>query len=125
MWWFLLLAVLVVLILCGIAIAMLYFNRKSIPILAIKTTPFIVSDTTMPFTAVTVTSTTPSVTTAPITTPPVTIATLTTPTNYTNPVIDRDYPDPCVQVFGSIAYAYATNGNGSNVQLSTSTDELT
>jgi arabinan endo-1,5-alpha-L-arabinosidase len=36
--------------------------------------------------------------------------------------IDRDFPDPDVLETGGRYYAYATNGSGFNVQLSTSTD---
>lgn len=37
-------------------------------------------------------------------------------------VIDADFPDPCVIQTGSDYYAFATNGNGVNVQVATSTD---
>jgi beta-xylosidase len=32
-----------------------------------------------------------------------------------NPVYTRDFPDPFVLKVGATYYAYATNGNGSNV----------
>lgn len=38
------------------------------------------------------------------------------------PVIDRDFPDPDVLQVGDTYYAYATNGNGYNVQVATSSD---
>ena len=41
---------------------------------------------------------------------------------FTNPVYNRDFPDPFVLKVGKTYYAYATNGNGSNVQTATSTD---
>jgi beta-xylosidase len=39
-----------------------------------------------------------------------------------NPVYPRDFPDPFVLKVGQTYYAYATNGNGSNVQTATSRD---
>ena len=42
--------------------------------------------------------------------------------SFTNPVYDRDFPDPFVLKVGGTYYAYATNGNGSNVQTATSKD---
>lgn len=41
-----------------------------------------------------------------------------------NPVYARDFPDPFVLKVGRMYYAYATNGNGANVQTATSTDLL-
>ena len=41
---------------------------------------------------------------------------------FANPVYDRDFPDPFVLKVGHTYYAYATNGNGSNVQTATSKD---
>ena len=40
----------------------------------------------------------------------------------TNPVYDRDFPDPFVLKVGDTYYAYATNGNGKQVQTLTSKD---
>ena len=39
-----------------------------------------------------------------------------------NPVYTRDFPDPFILHVGQTYYAYATNGNGSNVQTATSRD---
>src|SRR5439155_8721279 len=41
---------------------------------------------------------------------------------FTNPVFDRDFPDPFVLKAGDTYYAYATNGNGKQVQTLTSKD---
>ena len=41
---------------------------------------------------------------------------------FTNPVLDQDFPDPDVLRVGDVYYAYATNGNDSNVQAARSTD---
>jgi beta-xylosidase len=41
---------------------------------------------------------------------------------YQNPVYDGDFPDPAVLRVGSEYYAYATQGNGSNIQVLTSSD---
>jgi len=41
---------------------------------------------------------------------------------FTNPVYHRDFPDPFVLKVGKTYYAYATNGNGSNVQTAMSRD---
>ena len=41
---------------------------------------------------------------------------------FDNPVIDRDFPDPGVVQAGGNYYAFATNGNGRNVQAARSTD---
>ena len=41
---------------------------------------------------------------------------------FTNPVFNRDFPDPFVLKVGDTYYAYATNGGGSNVQTATSKD---
>jgi predicted NBD/HSP70 family sugar kinase len=43
-------------------------------------------------------------------------------TSFTNPVYNRDFPDPFILKVGDTYYAYATNGNGSNVQTATSKD---
>ena len=39
-----------------------------------------------------------------------------------NPVLDEDFPDPDVLEVDGTYYAYATNGNGRNVRVATSTD---
>ena len=39
-----------------------------------------------------------------------------------NPVYARDFPDPFVLRVGDTYYAYATNGNGANVQTASSKD---
>jgi beta-xylosidase len=44
---------------------------------------------------------------------------------YTNPVFDRDFPDPFVFPDGDGYYAYATNGGGRNVQVIYSPDLFT
>ena len=41
---------------------------------------------------------------------------------YSNPVIDRDFPDPDVLRVGDVYYAYATNSGGVNIQVARSTD---
>jgi beta-xylosidase len=41
---------------------------------------------------------------------------------FSNPVIDRDFPDPAVLVAGNTFYAYATNSGGVNVQIARSED---
>ena len=41
---------------------------------------------------------------------------------FTNPVWNRDFPDPFVLHVGDTYYAYATNGNGKQVQTLTSKD---
>src|SRR5213075_1122009 len=41
---------------------------------------------------------------------------------FTNPVLNRDFPDPFVLKVGDTYYAYATNGNGKQVQTLTSKD---
>jgi beta-xylosidase len=43
---------------------------------------------------------------------------------FTNPVYNRDFPDPFVLQAGSTYYAYATNGAGEQVQTATSHDFL-
>jgi arabinan endo-1,5-alpha-L-arabinosidase len=43
-------------------------------------------------------------------------------TSGSDPVIDRDFPDPDVLEVDGTYYAYATNGNNRNVQVATSTD---
>jgi beta-xylosidase len=42
----------------------------------------------------------------------------------TNPVLDRDFPDPDALRVNGAWYAYATNGNGINIQAATSEDLL-
>jgi len=42
--------------------------------------------------------------------------------SFTNPVLNRDFPDPFVLEVGDTYYAYATNGNGRQVQTATSHD---
>ncbi len=41
---------------------------------------------------------------------------------FTNPVIDRDFPDPDTLKVGDTYYAYGTNANGMNVQVMRSAD---
>ena len=41
---------------------------------------------------------------------------------YVNPVIDRDFPDPCILDDGSYYYAYATNGQGGILPCAKSPD---
>jgi predicted NBD/HSP70 family sugar kinase/GH43 family beta-xylosidase len=41
---------------------------------------------------------------------------------FTNPVLNVDFPDPFVLKVGGTYYAYATNGNGKQVQTATSKD---
>ena len=49
-----------------------------------------------------------------------------TPTGFTNPVYDSNFPDPMIiSAPDGTAYAFATNGNGSNVQVLTSPDLVT
>lgn len=57
---------------------------------------------------------------APAATP--TISPIPTPDTFTNPVLDQDFPDPDVLKVGDVYYAYATNGNGTNIQAARSTD---
>ncbi|HJR78703.1 MAG TPA: glycoside hydrolase family 43 protein [Anaerolineales bacterium] len=45
-----------------------------------------------------------------------------TPTTFTNPVLDQDFPDPDVLQVGDMYYAYATNANDINIQAARSTD---
>jgi arabinan endo-1,5-alpha-L-arabinosidase len=45
-----------------------------------------------------------------------------TPATFTNPVLDQDFPDPDVLKVGNEYYAYATNGNGANIQAAQSMD---
>ena len=40
----------------------------------------------------------------------------------TNPVLDRNFPDPTVIAYNGTYYAYATNGNNCNIQLASSTN---
>src|SRR5215208_5622889 len=44
------------------------------------------------------------------------------PSTFTNPVLDQDFPDPDVLKVSNIYYAYATNGNGINIQVARSAD---
>jgi beta-xylosidase len=46
----------------------------------------------------------------------------TTTATFRNPVYDRDFPDPFVLKVGDTYYAYATNGDGKQVQTLTSKD---
>src|SRR5438552_7083130 len=41
---------------------------------------------------------------------------------FTNPVINRDFPDPGAVYAGGSYYAFATNGNAQNVQAARSAD---
>src|SRR5579859_1471784 len=41
---------------------------------------------------------------------------------FVNPVLNIDFPDPDVLKVGNTYYAYATNGNGFNIQVTSSTD---
>jgi len=50
------------------------------------------------------------------------VALAVTAAAFTNPVYTRDFPDPFVLKVGKTYYAYATNGNGANVQTATSAD---
>src|SRR5439155_16455418 len=43
-------------------------------------------------------------------------------TTFTNPVLNRNFPDPFVLKVGKTYHAYATNGNGKQVQTATSKD---
>jgi len=45
-----------------------------------------------------------------------------TSATFTNPVLDRDFPDPDVLLIGADYYVYATNGNGANIQVASSTN---
>ena len=45
-----------------------------------------------------------------------------TPTTFTNPVLDRDFPDPDVLKVDNIFYAYATNSDSINIQAAHSSD---
>lgn len=44
------------------------------------------------------------------------------PGGFTNPVINRDFPDPDILRAGDMYYAYATNSNGVNIQAARSAD---
>lgn len=44
------------------------------------------------------------------------------PRTFSNPVIDRDFPDPDLLRVGASYYAYATNSGGTNVQVASSRD---
>ncbi len=72
----------------------------------------------------------PAATTAPARpTPAVTPAPTARPTVppgfYVNPVLDRDFPDPDTLKVDRWYYAYATNGNGRNIQAARSQDLVT
>ena len=77
-------------------------------------------------------STTPVSTALPVVTPASTpapspkAATLAPPTlkpgTFTNPVLDRDFPDPDILKVSDDYYVYATNANGINIQAARSTD---
>jgi arabinan endo-1,5-alpha-L-arabinosidase len=41
---------------------------------------------------------------------------------FTNPVLDQDFPDPDILKVDDVYYAYATNGNGLNIQVAKSLD---
>jgi beta-xylosidase len=45
-----------------------------------------------------------------------------TPGTYTNPVFDRDFPDPDVLFVSGVYYAYATNSGSTNIQAARSED---
>jgi beta-xylosidase len=45
--------------------------------------------------------------------------------SFQNPVLRNDFPDPFILAVGDTYYAYATNANGKNVQVSSSTDLVT
>ncbi|WP_083459850.1 glycoside hydrolase family 43 protein [Jiangella muralis] len=47
------------------------------------------------------------------------------PVGFTNPVVDRDFPDPAVIEAGGTYYAYATNSRAGNVPVMTSPDLVT
>src|SRR5688500_4833049 len=56
---------------------------------------------------------------------PASIATpspMPTPGTFINPVLDQDFPDPDILKVGDVYYAYATNGNDTNIQAVRSTD---
>ena len=42
--------------------------------------------------------------------------------SFTNPVYDRDFPDPHIILVGDTYYAYSTNTGGANIPVLTSTD---
>lgn len=44
------------------------------------------------------------------------------PVEYTNPVIDRNFPDPSILRDKDVYYAYATNGEGQNMPCARSAD---
>lgn len=61
-----------------------------------------------------------------IPTRPVPVATPTlVPGTFTNPVFDRDFPDPDVLQAGGSYYAYATNSSSMNIQVARSDDLVT
>jgi arabinan endo-1,5-alpha-L-arabinosidase len=47
------------------------------------------------------------------------------PGTFRNPVLDADFPDPDVLKVGGTYYAYATNTEGTNIQVATSDDLVT
>jgi beta-xylosidase len=72
---------------------------------------------------------TPVATTAPTQVPDTSEPTFPAPTaflpsgeEFQNPVIKQNYPDPFILKVGDIYWSYATNGNGKNVPVATSTD---
>jgi beta-xylosidase len=93
-------------------------------------TPVPPTATVAPATAtVAVSAATPTVAVPPTDTVPAATPTLATPPTptlgpgmFTNPVINRDYPDPDALKVGDTYYAYATNAGSMNVQAAKSTD---
>ncbi len=63
-------------------------------------------------------------TTAATTTEAPTQAATMPPGNFQNPVLVNDFADPFVFMANSTFYAYATNANGKNIQVATSTDMI-
>jgi len=59
---------------------------------------------------------------ATLQTPAPTPTPIPTPATFTNPVLDRDFPDPDVLKVGADYYAYATDANGANIQAARSAD---
>ncbi len=50
------------------------------------------------------------------------VSPLLSPSTYTNPVLNHDFPDPDVLCIDQVYYAYATNSGGINVQAAQSRD---
>jgi arabinan endo-1,5-alpha-L-arabinosidase len=67
-------------------------------------------------------SSSPSPTVAPTATTGPTATPTPGPDEFTNPVIDQDFPDPDTLQIGDTYYAYATNSAGKNIQGARSTD---